>query len=73
MRLADVSVFGLVLLCLLAVFALNRAHTAETGGYQLKLPDHASVEHFDFEQRGIENWESHRRKMDARTAGRNAE
>jgi hypothetical protein len=56
MRLADVSVFGLILLCLLAVFALNRAHTAETGGYQLHLPDDARLERFDSGQRGIENW-----------------
>lgn len=59
MRLTLVTVFGLALLCLLAVFALNakrRAHTAETGGYQLKLPDDARLERFDFQQKGIENW-----------------
>ena len=59
MRLTHVSVFALALLCLLAVFALNgkqRAHSAETGGYQLKLPDDASVERFDFSEKGIENW-----------------
>src|SRR5215831_1941189 len=59
MRLTHVSVFVLALLCLFAVFALNanrRAHTAETGGYQLKLPDDARVERFNFAQKGIENW-----------------
>jgi len=59
MRVTHVSVFALVLLCLLAVFALNgkkRAHTAETGGHQLKLPDDARVERFDLAQKGIENW-----------------
>jgi 3-keto-disaccharide hydrolase len=59
MRLTHVSGFALVLLCLFALFALNgkrRAHTAETGGYQLKLPNDARVERFDFGQKGIENW-----------------
>jgi hypothetical protein len=59
MRLTYVSVLALVLLCLLAVFALNakrRAYTAETGGYQLKLPDDARVERFDFGEKGIDNW-----------------
>ena len=59
MRLTYVSVFVLVLLCLFTLFAFNakrRAHTAERGGYQLKLPDDASVERFDFSEKGIENW-----------------
>lgn len=59
MRTTPAGVFALALLCLFAVFALNakrRAHTAETGGYQLKLPDDARVERFDFGQNGIENW-----------------
>ena len=59
MRLTHVSVFALALLCLFALFTLNakrRAHTAETGVYQLKLPDDARVERFDFAQTGIENW-----------------
>lgn len=54
-----VSAFALVLLCFFAVFALNakrRAQTAETGGNQLKLPDDARVERFDFGQKGIESW-----------------
>lgn len=59
MRLTHVSVFALALLCLFAVVALNakrRAHTGETEGYQLKLPDDARIERFDFGQKGIENW-----------------
>jgi len=56
MRLTHVSVFALALLCLFAVVALNakrRAHTAETEGYQLKLPDDARIEPFDFGQKGV--------------------
>jgi len=59
MRLTHVSVFALALLCLFAVVALNakrRAHTAETEGYQLKLPDDARIERFDFGQKGVESW-----------------
>ena len=55
-----VSVFEsrLRLLCLFGVFALigRQAFGAERGGYQLKLPDNAHVERFDFGQKGVENW-----------------
>jgi hypothetical protein len=59
MRLTHVSVVALALLCLFGIFAASanrQAHTAETGDYLLKLPDHARVERFDFGQKGIENW-----------------
>jgi hypothetical protein len=57
----QVSVLALTLrtLCLFAMLALSvnrQAFGAETGGYQLKLPDNARVERFDFGQKGIENW-----------------
>lgn len=61
MRATHVSVFEstLRMLWLFGVFALNgnrQAFAADTGGYQLRLPDNAYVERFDFEQKGIENW-----------------
>src|SRR5438309_12056718 len=55
------SVCVLALLCLFGMFALSanrQARTAETGGYQLKLPDNARVERFDFDQKGIEGWKT---------------
>jgi Domain of Unknown Function (DUF1080) len=61
MRATHVSVFELTLamLGLFGVFVLDgnqRTFAVETTVYELKLPDNARVERFDFEQKGIENW-----------------
>ena len=49
------------LLVFLAFFDLNRgdrASAAELNVYELKMPDNASAERFDFDQKGIEGWKT---------------
>ncbi len=61
MRATHANVFELTLamLGLLGVFVLDgnlQTFAVETSVHELKLPDNARVEQFDFEQKGIETW-----------------
>jgi hypothetical protein len=52
---------SLGLLGSLGVFSLDsggRTFAAETNAYELKLPDNAPVERFDFERKGIDGWKT---------------
>jgi hypothetical protein len=57
------AVFGLALgmLGMFGFFILDRGDqtfAVEANPYELKLPDHAPVERFDFERKGIDGWKT---------------
>ena len=62
MRAIHVTMFELTLamLGLFVVFldGTQRAFAVETGAYEVKLPDNAPVQRFDFEQNGIQDWKT---------------
>src|SRR5438552_1318364 len=61
MKVTRAVVFGLGMLGLLGFFALDggdQSFAANANGTELKLPEDARVERFDFDQEGIEGWKT---------------
>src|SRR5947208_11405418 len=61
MKVTRAVVFGLGMLGLLGFFALDggdQSFAAKANGTELKLPEDARVERFDFDQKGIEGWKT---------------